>query len=56
MGSDEYSRLREACLAMARQPNMLDLQARWLALAQTSLELAKNNSDKKQCSRRFRHN
>jgi hypothetical protein len=53
MDSDEYNRLREACLVMARQPNVPDLQARWLALAKTSLELAKNDSGK--TSLRHRH-
>jgi hypothetical protein len=53
MSNEEYSRLREACLVMARQPNEPDVRARWVALAQTSSKLA-NNSDKKRRSMRLR--
>ena len=53
MSSDEYSRLHEACLVMARQPIEPDLRARWIALAQASSKLA-NNTDKKR--RSVRHN
>jgi hypothetical protein len=42
--SDEYSRLHEACLVMARQP---DLRARWIALAQASSKLGNDSRDKK---------
>jgi hypothetical protein len=56
MSSDQYSLLCEACLVMARQPNTPDLQARWLALAQTSSKLAKNDSDKKSRSLKRRQN
>ena len=55
MSNEEYSRLREACLVMARQPNEPDVRARWVALAQTSSKLA-NNSDKKRRSMRLRQN
>jgi hypothetical protein len=33
MRSDEYCRLRVACLAMARQSQLPDVQARWAKLA-----------------------
>jgi hypothetical protein len=56
MSSDQYSLLCEACLVVARQPNTPDLQARWLALAQTSSKLAKNDSDKKSRSLKRRQN
>ena len=39
MLSDEYSRLYAACLVMARQPDLPDVQARWLVMAQASLDL-----------------
>jgi hypothetical protein len=46
--SDEYSRLHEACLVMARQPdNEPDLRARWIALAQASSKLGNDSRDKK---------
>jgi hypothetical protein len=34
MRPDEHRRLREECMAMARQSNSPNVQARWLALAQ----------------------
>ena len=40
MLSDEYSRLYAACLVMARQPDLPDVQARWRVMAQASLDLA----------------
>ena len=40
MLSDEYSRLYAACLVMARQPDLPDVQARWRVMAQSSLDLA----------------
>jgi hypothetical protein len=46
MSSDEYRRLSEACLIMARQPNVPDVQARWLVLAQTSSKLANDSCQK----------
>jgi hypothetical protein len=55
MSSDEYSRLREACLVMSRQPNVPDVQARWVALARTSSGLA-NDADEKRRSMRLRQN
>jgi hypothetical protein len=47
MLSDDYSRLYAACLVMARQPDLPDVQARWLVMAQASLDLAKVVDDKK---------
>ena len=46
MLSNDYSRLHAACLVMARQPNLPGVQARWLVMAETSLDLA-NIVDKK---------
>jgi hypothetical protein len=46
MGFDEYSRLHAACLVMARQPALPGVQARWLVMAEASLDLA-NVVDKK---------
>jgi hypothetical protein len=40
MHPDEYCRLYAACLVMARQPDLPDVQARWLVMAQASLDLA----------------
>jgi hypothetical protein len=37
---DRYHRMQAACLAMARQSNVLDEQARWLALSQECWERA----------------
>jgi hypothetical protein len=44
MRTDEYRRLHAACLAMAQQCNLPDLQARWLAMAKTWSNLA-NDTD-----------
>jgi hypothetical protein len=52
MTSDEYCRLFEACLVMARQPDLPGVQARWLVMAEASLDLA-NIADKKR--RHSRH-
>jgi len=41
MHSDGYCRLHGVCLTMAEQSNAPDLRARWLALAQASFNLAK---------------
>jgi hypothetical protein len=38
MRPDEYRRLRAACLIMARQSKMPEVQTRWLVIAQASLE------------------
>ena len=46
MRFDEYCRLYEACLVMARQPDLPGVQARWLVIAEASLDLA-NIADKK---------
>ena len=40
MSSDEYCRLYEACLVMAQQPELPGVQARWLVMAEASLDLA----------------
>jgi hypothetical protein len=47
MLSDEYCRLHAACLVMARQADLPDVQARWLVMAQASLDLATVVDDKK---------
>jgi hypothetical protein len=46
MLSDDYSRLHAACLVMARQYDLPGVQARWLVMAEASLDLA-NVVDKK---------
>jgi hypothetical protein len=38
MCPDEYRRLHAACLVMARQSKLPQVQARWLVMAQASLE------------------
>ena len=48
---DRYHRMHAACLAMARQSNLPDEQARWLALSQECYERAaelvrQSNSDR----------
>jgi hypothetical protein len=40
MRSDEYRRLYVACLGMAQQSTQLDIQSRWLSMAQAWLRLA----------------
>jgi hypothetical protein len=40
MRDDEYRRLHAACLAVAKQSTEPDLQARWMAAADTWLKLA----------------
>jgi hypothetical protein len=56
MHSDDYNRLHEACLVMARQPDVPDdVQARWLVMAKASFTLA-NEVDKKRRSVRLRQN
>ena len=50
MLSDEYSRLYAACLVMARQPDLPDVQARWLVMAQASLDLAHIDDKKRRRS------
>jgi hypothetical protein len=55
MSSDEYSRLHEACLVMARQPSVPGVQARWLVMAKASFTLA-NDVEKKRRYVRLRQN
>jgi hypothetical protein len=45
MHSDEYRRLRAACVAMAEQCGLPDARARWLKLAETCFSLAKDRPD-----------
>ena len=40
MRHDEYRRLHEACLAMAKQSPTPDVQARWQAMAEVWLKRA----------------
>ena len=40
MGHDEYRRLHAACLAMADQCRELEVQARWLVMADAWLKRA----------------
>jgi hypothetical protein len=40
MSHDEYRRLHAACIAMARQSALPDIQARWLAMSAALLERA----------------
>jgi hypothetical protein len=47
MHPDGYCRLYAACLVMARQPDLPGVQARWLVMAEASLDLA-TVVDKKQ--------
>ena len=42
MDSEEYRRLQEAFIALAGQSDAPDVRARWVALAQTSPNLAKD--------------
>ena len=51
MTSDEYCRLFEACLVMARQPDLPGVQARWLVMAEASLDLAHITEKERQHSR-----
>jgi hypothetical protein len=45
MDSNEYRRLRAACVAMAEQCSLPDARARWLKLAETCFSLAKDRPD-----------
>jgi hypothetical protein len=45
MHSDDYRRLRAACVAMAEQSGLPDARARWLKLAETCFSLAKDRPD-----------
>jgi hypothetical protein len=40
MSHDEYRRLHAACIAMARQSSLPDIQDRWLAMSAVLLERA----------------
>jgi hypothetical protein len=40
MSHDEYCRLHAACIAMARQSSLPDIQDRWLAMSAVLLERA----------------
>jgi hypothetical protein len=40
MRSDEYGRLHAACLDMAKQSSVPDVQVRWLAMAVACMRLA----------------
>ena len=40
MSHDEYRRVHAACIAMARQSSLPDIQARWLAMSAVLLERA----------------
>jgi hypothetical protein len=51
MRFDEYCRLYEACLVMARQPDLPGVQARWLVMAEASLDLAHIAEKERQHSR-----
>ena len=51
MRFDEYCRLYEACLVMARQPDLPGVQARWLVMAEASLDLAHIVEKERQHSR-----
>ena len=55
---DRYHRMQAACLAMARQSNLPDEQARWLALSQECWERAaeldqQSKSNRARTSRRL---
>jgi hypothetical protein len=54
MHSDEYSRLRAACVAMAEQGGLPDARARWLKLAETCFSLAKDLPDDRRGRERAR--
>jgi hypothetical protein len=45
MHSEEYRRVRAACVAMAEQSGLPDARARWLKLAETCFSLAKDQPD-----------
>jgi hypothetical protein len=45
MHSDGYRRLRAACLTMACQSDLSDVQVRWLNVAEASLKLANDADD-----------
>jgi hypothetical protein len=51
--SQDYHRLHIACLAMAKQSTLPDVQARWLAMANEWLKLAAEEGSR---SRRGAHN
>jgi hypothetical protein len=60
MRADEYLRLRAACVAMARQSQGLDVQARWAKLADAvfvaahaELVIARNRSADRELERKI---
>ena len=50
MTSERYRRLHAACLAMARQSDLPDIQARWLKLAEAWFNVATGVDDTKPLS------
>jgi hypothetical protein len=54
MHSDEYRRVRAACVAMAEQCGLPDARARWLKLAETCFSLAKDQPDERNGRERAR--
>lgn len=55
MRFDEYCRLYEACLVMARQPDLPGVQTRWFVMAEASLDLAHIADKKRRHSRKVIH-
>ena len=51
MTSERYRRLHAACLAMAQQSDLPDIQARWLKLAEAWFNVATGVNDMKSLSR-----
>ena len=45
MRSEGYRRLHRVCLDMAQQPELLDVQARWLTVARASLDRSRDPDD-----------
>jgi hypothetical protein len=54
MSHDEYRRLHAACIAMARQSSLPDVQARWLAMSAALLERAADHETHDRPSRSVR--
>jgi hypothetical protein len=53
MHSDEYRRLHAACLTMADQSKLPEVQARWRTLAQSCSSLAKDLPAKSRAKKCF---
>jgi hypothetical protein len=51
MTSERYRRLHAACLAMAQQSDLPEIQARWLRLAEAWFNVATGVDDTKPSSR-----